>query len=55
MKSFVKGLIFGGLSVGFVTALNTPKNGKELRADIKNEAKILYDESIEEIKNKVLK
>ncbi len=49
---FFRGIVFGGITVGVITALNTPKNGKELRRDLKKEAKTLYEESICEIKEK---
>ncbi len=43
--NFAKGLFFGSITVGLVTALSTPKKGKDLRKDIKDEAQLLYNES----------
>ncbi len=48
--SFTKGLFFGSVTIGLLTALSTPKKGKDLRKDIKDEAKSLYDESCKGIK-----
>ncbi len=50
--NFLRGIAFGGITVGIITALNMPKSGKELRSDLKKEAKVLYEESICDIKEK---
>ncbi len=44
LKDFTIGALIGGAAAGIAVALTTPKNGVELRADIKKEAETLYEE-----------
>lgn len=43
-KDFAFGALIGGIATGVAVALTTPKNGPELRSDIKKEAETLYEE-----------
>ncbi len=44
-KDFAIGALIGGVATGIAVALTTPKNGVELRADIKKEAENAYENS----------
>ncbi len=43
-RDFALGALIGGISTGIAVALTTPKNGADLRSDIKKEAETLYEE-----------
>lgn len=43
-RDFALGALIGGIATGVAVALTTPKNGQELRSDIKKEAETLYEE-----------
>ncbi len=43
-RDFALGAFIGGVATGVAVALTTPKNGAELRTDIKKEAETLYEE-----------
>lgn len=44
VRDFALGAFIGGVATGVAVALTTPKNGADLRTDIKREAETLYEE-----------
>ncbi len=44
VRDFALGALIGGVATGVAVALTTPKNGADLRSDIKKEAETLYEE-----------
>ncbi len=44
IRDFALGAFIGGVATGVAVALTTPKNGEQLRGEIKKEAETLYEE-----------